>query len=202
MLIRAVIFDLGGVLLRTEDPAPRRELAMRLGKDLGEIYYQVFDSPTAQLATRGELNAATHWEAVRMALGVSPDELPAIQAAFWAGDRLDISLVDYIRSLRSGYKTALLSNAWDDLRHYIEDHWKIADAFDELIISAEVGLAKPDLRIYQLALDRLRVSPPEAVFVDDFSENVDAARKLGLRAIHFQDRQQVCAEIKRLLHGG
>jgi HAD superfamily hydrolase (TIGR01509 family) len=68
-----------------------------------------------------------------------------------------------------------------------------------VIISAEVGLAKPDPRIYQLALERLGVDPPEAVFVDDFLRNVEAARAAGLHAVHFKGPEQARAELEQLL---
>ncbi len=201
MSIRAVIFDLGGVLLRTEDQSHRAKLVERLGITREQMYYHVFDSPSAQQATVGKMSAASHWEAVRQALGLSPEEFPSVMEDFWAGDRLDTDLISVIRSLRPRYKTALLSNAWDNLRQALEQDWGIADAFDELFISAEVGLAKPDSRIYQLALERLNVAPPEAVFVDDFMENVIAAQRLGIHAIHFRNPHQAIGELRALLDG-
>jgi glucose-1-phosphatase len=202
MAIRAVIFDLGGVLLRTEDPIPRRQLGERLGISREQMYYHVFDSPSAQQATVGKISATNHWETVRQALRLSHEEFPSVVDAFWAGDRLDTSLVDSIRALRPLYKTALLSNAWDNLRPALEQEWKIADAFDEVFISAEVGVAKPDPRIFELALSRLQVSPPEAVFVDDFLDNVTAARQLGIQAIHFRNSTQALGELRVLLDDG
>ena len=109
------------------------------------------------------------------------------------------ALIDYIRALRPRYKTALLSNAWDDLRGVLVDEWGIADAFDELVISAEVGLAKPDARVYLLTLERLGVAPAEAVFVDDFLHNVEGAQAVGIHAIHFQDSNQARTELEALL---
>jgi epoxide hydrolase-like predicted phosphatase len=200
-MIKAVIFDLGGVLMRTVDPAPRQQLAECLGKSLNELYHLVFSSDSAYQATLGKISAREHWEAVRTSLGLTQDEFSAVVEQFWAGDRLDYDLIDYLRALRPRYKTALLSNAWDDLRYFIEAEWKIADAFDEIIISAEVGLAKPDRRIFQLALDRLGVSAPQAVFVDDFPENVEAAQSLGLHALRFRTPQQTRLELGFLLNG-
>lgn len=200
MPIRAVIFDLGGVLVRTEDQTPRRELAERLGITRQEMYYLVFDSPSARQASLGEISAEEHMESLRLALDVPPQEFSTVPGAFWSGDRLDMSLVDYIRSLRPAYKTALLSNAWNDLRGVLTDRWKIADAFDELIISAEVGIVKPDPRIYRLALQRLQVSPQEAVFVDDFIENIEGGKAVGLHTIHFRTPQQAIADLSDLLN--
>jgi epoxide hydrolase-like predicted phosphatase len=68
-----------------------------------------------------------------------------------------------------------------------------------LIISAEVGLAKPDPRIYQLALEKLGVQAGDSIFLDDFKENVEAARAVGMLAIHFVDPQTAIAELNALL---
>ena len=201
MTIRAVIFDLGGVLVRTDDQAPRLELAHQLGLSREQLYDQIFDSPSARQATLGEITADQHWENVRQALSLTPDEFSAARRAFWAGDRLDMDLVDTIQSLRPRYKTALLSNAWSDLRSYLVERWQIAAAFDELIISAEVGLTKPAPAIYRLALDRLKVQPVEAVFVDDFAENIEGARAVGLHTVHFRGTEQALAELDILLNG-
>jgi putative hydrolase of the HAD superfamily len=65
-----------------------------------------------------------------------------------------------------------------------------------------VGFTKPEAQIYQITLDRLGVSPQDAVFVDDFVENVEAARQLGLHTVHFKQHAQVVAEINKILDGG
>jgi len=199
--IRAVIFDLGGVLVRTEQRAPRQQLAARLGMTYEQLSSLVFDSPSARLAMQGKITPEAHWEAVRAALALSPLEFLVVRNDFWAGDVLDSGLVDTLRALRPRYKTALLSNAWGDLRAVLVSEWKIADVFDELVISAEVGLLKPDPRIYRLALERLGVAPQEAVFVDDFTENVAGARAVGMQAIHFRDAQQARADLEAVLDG-
>ncbi len=197
--IKAVIFDLGGVILRTMDQGPRQRLAERLGVRLYELYNQVFSSESARLATVGKISAQRHWEQVSAHYNLLPQEMTVAIQQFWDGDRLDNALVAFIRSLRSHRRTALLSNAWDNLRGLMENDWHIANAFDTLVISAEVGLAKPDHRIYQLALDRLGVAASQALFVDDIDENVDAARWMGLHAIQFRSTGQTIAEIRRLL---
>ena len=110
-----------------------------------------------------------------------------------------MQLVEYIRRLKPAFKTGLLSNNWPNLRHLIEDRWQIADAFDELVISAEVGLKKPESPIYELTLQRLGVLPEQAIFVDDFIENIHAAQQLSWQAVHFQPPDQALAEIHALL---
>jgi epoxide hydrolase-like predicted phosphatase len=101
--------------------------------------------------------------------------------------------------LHSSYKTGLLSNAFSTLRSYITQVWQFADAFDDMVISAEVGMVKPEARIFHLALARLKVEPEAAVFVDDFLENVEAARALGMQGVHFQDPALARMAVERIL---
>jgi putative hydrolase of the HAD superfamily len=93
----------------------------------------------------------------------------------------------------------LISNAWPEIRHDIENEWRIADAFNDLVISAEVGLAKPDPRIYHLALKGLGVRASQAIFVDDFIENLEAAAALGMHTVHFKNRAQAQQQVETLL---
>jgi glucose-1-phosphatase len=197
--IKAVIFDLGGVLVRTEDRRSRNDLARRLGLTYEELSKLVFESESALLATLGKRSTQEHWERIRETLGVTREDFPAVRAAFWGGDVLDTDLVAYISLLKPRFKTGLLSNAWDNLRKVIKETWKIADVFDDIVISAEVGLSKPDPRIYQLAVQRLDVLPRQAVFVDDFPHNIQAAQDFGLQVILFKDTAQVRRDLEEIV---
>jgi len=201
MGIKAVIFDFGGVLVRTEDRSSRQGLAEDLGMTYEQLDALIFQSESARQATVGDITTQEHWENLRVQLGFSVEEFPRVPKEFFGGDRLDEELIDTIRALRPRYKTAMLSNAWDDLREVVVNEWRIGEAFDELVISAEVGVAKPDPRIYRLTLQRLEVEPSEAIFVDDFLRNVEGAQAVGIHAIHFQDPVQARAELEALLRG-
>ena len=201
MSIKVVIFDLGGVLVRTEDRAPRATLGLRFDKTYIEMDRIVFGNKSSGRASRGEISANDHMKNVMRSLAL-PETDEAIQTfydEFFGGDKMDYAIIDYLRSLQPNYTTALLSNAWDDLRGLLIDKWAIDDAFDEIFISAEMGVAKPDARIYEMVLKKLSVAPDETVFVDDFIENIEAARELGMHGIHFQDVEKAMGELKELL---
>ncbi len=202
MNIRAVIWDLGGVLVRTEDYTLRDHLAARLGLGREELEDLVFSNDSGDRAQLGLISVEQHLENLRQRFGLQRSEMDHFWKDFWGGDRLDAELVAFIRSLRARYKTGLLSNAFSDLRHYVTHVWKFADAFDEMVISAEVGLVKPDARIYRLILERLGVAPQEAVFIDDMPRNVEGARAANLHAIQFATPQQARSELEQLLNGG
>jgi epoxide hydrolase-like predicted phosphatase len=197
--IQAVIWDFGGVLVRTEDWGPRFEWEKRLGLGHMALTEMVFNSPVAQAASIGEAEADDIWRWIGRQLDLSSQELKSMRADYWSGDAVDNQLINTIRTLKETYKTALLSNAWPDLRPAIEDQWNFSDAFDVMVISAEVGLVKPDARIYQHTLAQLQVEPSASVFVDDFIENVEGAQAVGMHAIHFQTPDQALTELHQLL---
>lgn len=96
-----------------------------------------------------------------------------------------------------GLKTGLLSNSWG-LSAYPFD--LLRNSFDDLVISGEVGLRKPDPAIYRLAADRLGLAPTACVFVDDLERNVEVARELGMVGIvHRGDDEATIAAFHRLV---
>jgi len=186
MTIRALIFDFGGVLMRTVNPLPRREMEQRLGLPSGGASEAVFGSPRWDDVQLGHISSTEFWADVGQRLGLDAESLAEFRQTFWAGDRLDEELVAFIRHLRSeGYRTALLSNAPDDLPQLVEQ-MHITNAFDVVVISGCEGLVKPDPAIYELTLERLGVPVEETVFADDARVNVAAARQVGLHATRFR----------------
>ncbi len=198
MTIKAVFFDLGGVIVRTEFQVPRQQLADRLGMDYDDLNRIVFDSETSGRASIGEISSEEHWAFVIQRLKRPASELEVIRREFFAGDIVDRTLLDYIRSLRGKYKTGLISNAWGDLRDFIIRE-KFEDAFDAMIISAEVGVMKPKAKIFQIAVGQFGVRPNEAIFVDDFYENITGCEKVGMKGIYFKDPETALQQLKKLL---
>ncbi len=199
MKIKAVIWDFGGVLMRTEDYAPRQYLADRVGVSPEDLEHIVFSSASGKRAQLGEIPVTQHWSTIQNRFGLDNKGLQFFQRTFFAGDVLDLSLVSYIRSLRPRYKIGMLSNNFSDLRNLLFSTWQIGDIFDDLVISAEIGMLKPDAEIFHLALARLGVSPREAVFIDDFLHNIEGAQAVKLNTVHFRNPEQARQELEFLL---
>lgn len=201
MPIRAVFFDFGGVIQRTEFQAPRQQLAQRFNMDYDDIDKLVFGggpNSTAARASIGEIDVREHWKAIAKRLKIKESQIAEFESEFFAGDVLDMSIISYLRSLRPRFKTGLISNAWSDMRDYLVRK-KIDDTFDTLTISAEVGIAKPEAKIYHLALELAQVKANEAVFVDDMPANIEACQQIGMKGILFKDPQEAMDQLKRLL---
>ena len=198
MSVRAVFFDLGGVIVRTEYQAPRQRLAEKFGMDYEDIDKLVFGTPSAARASIGEITEEQHWHQVMKMLKRPANDYEHIRDEFFAGDVIDHTILNFLRSIKPKFKVGLISNAWSGLRAYIERE-KFDDAFHHLTISAEVGVTKPSAKIYEFALEQLQVKAKEAVFVDDVQENIEACEKLGMQGIQFKDSESALKKLKALL---
>lgn len=198
MTIKAVIFDVGGVLVRTESRQPRNDLEARLGLAPGAAEMLVFNGLVGLQAQRGEMTSQALWASVQRELGLDVDGLAQFRAAFYGGDRLDEALVAFVRSLRPRYQTAIISNAMDDLLEMVTQHYPMADAFDLIVGSAYQRVMKPAPEIFLHTLAELGRAPEEAVFIDDFAHNVEGARAVGMAAIHFVPGIDLVAELAAL----
>ena len=91
--------------------------------------------------------------------------------------------VALVRALRPPYRCSILSNADLSLRERLKGDLAMDHLFDDIVVSAEVGMAKPRPEIFRLAADRLGLPPDACVFVDDWDKNVEAARAVGMQAV-------------------
>lgn len=198
--VRAVVFDVGGVLLRTDDHGPRRRLAETMGLTEAQLHDAVFESPLARSATLGTVREEALWADVARRFNLDVTQMAAFQAGFWGGDVFDTDFMAWIGALRPRVSTGLLSNAWSGARDTFINRFACYRYVDSVVISAEEGVAKPDPEIYRICLRRMGVTAEETVFVDDFARNIEAANRLGMRGILFSSRAQAMAEIESALH--
>lgn len=198
--INAVIWDLGGVILRTEDTSSREKWETRLNLGSWGLAKLVFGNEVSAKASAGTAKVDQIWKHVQDRLQLSVEEVDELRRDFFRGDEIDQELVAFIRSLKRKVKSGMITNAWPGMRHYIENVWEIGDAFHQIVISAEVGITKPDPEIYLLALRQLDIDPQEAVFVDDFVENIEGAKAVGMLGIHFRTADEVMAQLIDLLN--
>jgi putative hydrolase of the HAD superfamily len=197
-MVKAVIFDVGGVLIRTEDRAARASWERDLSLPAGEADELVFHSAAGQAAQRGEIDDEALWAWIGDTLLLEGPDLASFRRDFWAGDRLDGKLLGFIRTLRPRYQTAIVTNASRGMRATLDTIYPLAEDFDLIVCSAEEGVMKPDAAIYARTLARLGRSPGEAVFIDDNPANVAGAREIGLAAIQFTEVGELIAQLRTL----
>jgi epoxide hydrolase-like predicted phosphatase len=191
-VLRGLLVDWGGVLTSGLDDALRRWTELD-GIDFDEYYQAVVDWLAASPA-EAELNPIHALERGQIAVPDFERKLAAVLVRKDGGQVPAEGLIERMfahfehqpqmsalvrRAKGHGIRTTLLSNSWGNT--YPRDTWD--GMFDDIVISGEVGLRKPEPEIFLLAAERLGLEPADCVFVDDMEPNVDGARALGMTAI-------------------
>ena len=192
--IRALIFDFGGVITNMRwDVA--RDLEKQHGLEARTLLRTLYDADDWRAVELGEGNIEEWRESAHTRLEeAAGKKLPYLHEEWRNSWGLIEENLALIKALRPPYKISILSNADKTLEERIEHALKLTHLFDDIISSAVVNLAKPDERIYRLAAERLGLPPEECVFIDDLDRNVEAARAVGMSAIHFRVGQDVLAD--------
>jgi putative hydrolase of the HAD superfamily len=142
----------------------------------------------------GTLTEAEFEERFAAILGVGPEQLIA---RLFAGGRLDEAMHDAVRRARAaGVRTGLISNSWGTSMY---DRTLLAELFDGVVISGEVGIRKPAPEIYAIGARAIDLPPAACVFVDDLPFNLAPARDLGMATVRHVDPRQTIEELERLL---
>jgi epoxide hydrolase-like predicted phosphatase len=214
MAIRWVVFDIGGILEVVPeggDPTVRfpRMLARwetRLGMPAGELGTQIraMDERLKRAGKDGALGTCTEVEwlaALQATTGWETTQVDAFMRDFWDVycGHPNPELAAYLGSLRPRYGTALLSNSFVGARREEEARYQFSTLTEQIIYSHEVGVEKPDPRIYAITCERLGARPDAIVFLDDVARNVEAASAYGFHAIQFHDNAQAIAAIQACL---
>jgi epoxide hydrolase-like predicted phosphatase len=156
------------------------------------------DNPIHALE-RGEVDVAAferELAARLVTLDGTPPAAEGLLTRMFAGFRPVEPMFAMLRAVRAaGMRTCLLSNSWGN--EYPRDGWD--EVFDDIVISGEVGMRKPEARIFHLALDRVGLAAEQCVFVDDMEANIVAARALGITGVHHDDTDATLAELEELL---
>lgn len=202
---KGLLVDYGGVLTTSAGAAFRafeREVGLTEGTVLDIIvraYEEPGDDDPIARFERGESTADEFAEAFveRLAARGQEVEVGDVHTRVLSGTRREPRMWELVRRAReAGVRTALVSNSWGVDGYPLEE---LRAHFDTLVISGEVGLRKPDRRIYELAADRLELPPRDCAFIDDLPQNVAAARSLGMFAVHHTDVERTADELTEFL---
>lgn len=188
-MIRAILFDCFGVLI---------------GRGFDETYRSVGGDPDtdrnfiSSLLGRTNLGLISQSEfrqEITNQLNISADDW---RAAVKRAEQPDTDLLEFIEGLHKKFKIAIVSNANRGVvQGKLGETW-LRKCFDTVIVSAEVGIVKPDPEIYEFAAKSLEVLPADCVFIDDLNGYVQAAERVGMHGVLFQNLSQIKADLKIL----
>ena len=201
MAIRAVVFDVGGVLETTPDTGMTEKWEERLHLKPGELDERLRSAGWDRDGTLGKRSEEELQKSLGEITGMDQTQVDAFMHDLWEEylGELNVELAAYFSSLRPRYQTALLCNSFVGARSREQERYHFDEMTDLIIYSHEEGIAKPERRIFELTCERLGVQPEEIIFLDDFEPNVAAAREFGIRAILFRETSQAIADIQACL---
>jgi putative hydrolase of the HAD superfamily len=195
---QAVLIDIGGVLVADSLPEAAAAWSARLGITRQAFLNALFGGSDDQVLT-GRVSEQAWWDVVAGRLEAGPDLLAELRRDLASRETWDGTLVAFVRRLRGRAKTAAVSNAWPGTRARMSQAGML-DLVDEVVLSCEVGYAKPDPRIFTAALRRLAAGPGDALFIDDTPGHVTAAESLGMTGHVHTSTTSTISRIEDFLH--
>ena len=188
-MIKTIFFDFGGVLIKN----PKRKQIHRWKKILGleenSELLTILASPNESKVIRdiclGVLPEEKIWEMMAERWHLKPVIIQKIRQMVNSKRHLNRRMLRFLEECQNDYQTAILSNAGDQTRKLMEDVYHLDRFVEEIIISAEEGVVKPDPEIYRIALSRLSANAKTSLLIDDTEVNVNAAREFGMKAVQF-----------------
>ncbi len=193
-MIRAILFDWGGVLIDNPSDALIAYCARKLNTDPVKLKRSFgFYEDEFQ---RGTLSEEKLWQKIGQTLSISPIPTSSLWKEavthVFADRAILFNLLPILR--KQGYKVGLLSNTEHPaVEYFFEKQYN--RYFDTHVFSCEEHTRKPEKEIYLRAIQRLALKEDECLFIDDKTENVLAAKKIGMHAIHYQTDNQVIREL-------
>lgn len=200
LTIRAVLLDYGEVLCQRPKAEALQGMASELGMDPAKFiqFYGTSRDPYDQ----GVISPEQYWQGFARRIGVNVDartiaRLRELDTEMWSVTTAEMT--DWVRMLKdAGVITALLSNMQHDMGAYARKNFDWFEAFDHQFLSCEVGLIKPDPAIFQHCIERMGVQAQQTLFIDDREPNVSSAKRVGIRAIQFQNVEQLRHELREI----
>jgi putative hydrolase of the HAD superfamily len=199
MPINAVVFDYGNVLNEPPEAVQYHKLARVAGIDEVE-FLDLYWRERLEYDRSNPLDGPAYWRQLATAAGkqLSREQISRLidlDARLWVGTRP--ILIEWLKVLRKqGRETAILSNMPREIAAHLRHTAAWLGLLDYLVLSGEHGVVKADAAIYALCLKGLKAPPGEVLFIDDREDNVEGARKAGMRAVKFESIPQLTRDVE------
>ncbi len=197
--IKAVVFDLGRVLIDFDHNIAAKKILRHTEKTQEEIYSFFFDSPLTALFEEGKISAADFFKEVKEKLGLrlGYKEFLPIWNDIFIFTSTNRRVYNLAKKLKKKYKVSLLSNI--NILHfdYLKKKFPVFDAFDNLFLSYQMKAKKPDPLLYRNVIRALAVQPEEIFYTDDRQDLIEASRKLKIRSFVFKNLAQLQKDLEK-----
>jgi epoxide hydrolase-like predicted phosphatase len=195
-LVRAVVFDIGGVLEITPPTGWQQRWCTHLG--LSDEVFRTRLAPPGRAGSLGQGDLEQYTATVQELLGLDDEQTVAFMDDIWHEylGTPNTELVDYFTGLRDRVRTGILSNSFVGAREREQERYGFEDRCEVIAYSHEIGVMKPDRAAYTAVCDLLAVEPQEVVFLDDLERCVEGAEAVGMIAVLYRNNEQAIAEIE------
>lgn len=204
-MIKTIFFDFGGVIIKQPNHRGinfwKKALGVTGCPEIMEMLENPHDSQLVKDICLGKLPEDYMWMLMTEKWRLKPTAIKFLKRWMFSKRQLNRAVVNFMVELQADYNIAILSNAGDQTRALLEDTYQLKSVVDEMIISAEEGVIKPDRRIFEIAIERLNTRPEHSLLLDDYLTNITAAREFGMHAVQFISTHQAIAMVRSCLDG-
>jgi putative hydrolase of the HAD superfamily len=196
--IKALIFDMGGVVVFYDHRIAAKKMS-KLTSVPSKKIFNVLNGAHNTFTKTYELGKPTYWKIAAKNLGIK--KIPGKKfdrfwtTIFWPNQKL----ISFMKKLKKKYRIAIISNTGALHKNYLSKKYNLNKLTTKQVYSYKLGIQKPHPKIYRVALKKLNVKPEEAIFIDDRLENVNGAKKFGMKGIVFKNNKQAIREIEKIL---
>jgi putative hydrolase of the HAD superfamily len=193
-MIKAIIFDYGGILTSAERLRYFAEDTAEKYKFSEKLFVDSFFEDWRKAIT-GQISSEDFWNRLSALLNIEPKTL---HDEFQAYFPFNEEVLAFIKTLKKKHKLALLSNSLEDTLEERIEKYNLHDVFDVIVASYNTGIAKPEHEIYKKVLQKLKVKADECIYIDDSKRNLPPAEELGMKIILYRDLRQLKQELQAL----
>lgn len=195
-MIKAVLFDIGGVLFTD----PLRNIVKYVSEQTGKNPAMVRNAMRAKwgMYKEARIDAGGFWQAGLDKIGAKMDIEELNEKACNMIKEIDSMLLFAKKLKENRYKLGIISNNTKEWFEYEKSKFRIDEIFDAIVLSCDEQVSKPNERLYRICAEKLNLEPEECVYVDDKESNLEPAEKLGMKTIHFENQNQLKNGLKLL----
>ncbi len=196
--IKAVIFDVGNVVLFYDHRIAARKMFKMIDIDVGKILY-ILEGKNKRFVDMFDLGSSSkkYWNLAAKIWKIKKISYKKFDGVWNTMFWLNNAIFPILKKLKVRYVVAGISNISFSHKRYILKEYKIKKFLKPLIFSCDVKMRKPEPRIYKFALKKLKVKPSETIFIDDKIENIVAANKVGIQGILFKNNKKLIKDLRK-----
>jgi|SRR2546429_786524 len=196
-MIKAIFLDIGGVLILSKYREIIEKWASELNVPSDKLHQTLKQySHIGMAGKRGSYQEFLEQNEIDW---ITADQLKALQKEAWKSEYINQELLDFILENKGKYTFGIITNNYKEAEELLLKKFNVPKFYSVFVSSADIGVLKPDERIYQYALERIKTPAEQTIFVDDQERNVEAAKELGMVGFLYRDNESLLKQLSKAL---